>query len=107
MRFVMMTLCLALIAGLTFATLAPAPVQVDKLEAMSLINLPEPSPIVDDSQKLFCGPWIGDCNDLTWEVCDCDVPTPDWTCADTNGRYWQVFTCYGRLYCYLGAYCPG
>lgn len=107
MRIAISLLCLALVASVAFATLAPAPVQQgDKVKAESPILLPEQSPAVVESQNLFCGPYIGDCNALTFGGCDCDVPTPDYVCNDINGRNFQVFTCYGTLYCYLGALCP-
>ena len=110
MRSALFALCLALLAGVAVANLAPVTHQAaDKLESQSPIELTEASlgTLGEPSQRADCSglPDLGDCSQypsgIPGVTCDCDVPIPFGTCtyAALPGYTFPVTKCYGVNLC--------
>lgn len=111
MKNAIFLLCLALVAGGAFANLAPMASQDNKLAAAGPIELSDASLAEpgDLKQGNSCpGTYYGQCANITFTPgdCDCDTPAQTGNCDGFNGRPFEVFTCYGTILCYQGAYCP-
>lgn len=110
MRSVIVTLCLALLAGAALAALNPPTRQAKKVEVQPPLEFPTvPFPgLVDQSQGATCTglPDLGDCSQFPWGqpgvTCDCDVPIPYATCTFEIAEdtfILPVTKCYGVNFC--------
>ena len=103
---ILLLACLSLLAGLTYARIAPSEVVDLEVATPAPVQLPDSlTPILSESQGLTCGPNLGNCNSVSFGFCDCDVPTPDFSCDSGPDIDRTVLTCYGTTYCQLGPPC--